>query len=233
MALDTIANNVAVAAGLAARLFQLGWIGSTQVGSDLEDAVKRFQRHFGLEQSGKFDRETTRVIEMPRYCGKPDVMAMTDVSRWSHKQIRWTVDEIPTGAPRTEIEAVFTLAWDAWARVCGIQPIRVGVNDGPNVLATFRELDGSGKTLAISEMPDGGPLMRRQTFDSLERWAKVPGPGRVDLFRVVCHEIGHAIGIGHLHAGCLMQPMYDPLIAFPQAGDIAEAELRYGKSTFG
>lgn len=52
-----------------------------------------------------------------------------------------------------------------------------------------------------------------------------------DLFQVVAHEIGHAIGLGHvssLVAAALMNPVYTEEFAGPQADDIAGARYLYG-----
>jgi hypothetical protein len=48
---------------------------------------------------------------------------------------------------------------------------------------------------------------------------------------VICHELGHALGLPHLNAGNLMAPYYDPDVTAPQKGDIEEIVKLYGKRT--
>lgn len=76
--------------------------------------------------------------------------------------------------------------------------------------------------------------VKHQRFDHMETWCYVSGTAvprdmRIDLGRVACHELGHVLGIPHIQAGNLMQPTYSYSIWTPQAGDIAEAQGRYGK----
>jgi len=46
---------------------------------------------------------------------------------------------------------------------------------------------------------------------------------------VICHELGHALGLAHLNFGALMAPYYDPNVSKPQAEDIEEISKLYGK----
>lgn len=50
------------------------------------------------------------------------------------------------------------------------------------------------------------------------------------LWTTICHEIGHAIGIGHGGLG-IMQPAHDPTVAALDDWDLAEVIRRYGEPT--
>jgi hypothetical protein len=95
-------------------------------------------------------------------------------------------------------------------------------------------IDGRNGILAQSELPIGfTPQFTRQIsqlYDTGENWTLSGNPpaNRIDLGRVMCHELGHAIGIGHITDGNLMAPMYSTQIALPRNGDVTEARARYG-----
>jgi hypothetical protein len=92
-------------------------------------------------------------------------------------------------------------------------------------------MDGQNGVLAESQLANGQSGQKWQRYDSGERWVNAERPNNfeIDLARVACHEIGHFIGIPHISQGNLLQPTYDVRIRKPQAGDIREAQARYGK----
>lgn len=160
-----------------------------------------------------------------RFCALPDRAALrTSICKWPHTKITWTLSGglLPGVSERTTLDA-FREAWESWRRVCGIEPVYVQ-SPRPNVLSTTGAIDGPGRTLAWSELPCGvqASATLTQKYDNREPWDADM------LLAVPCHEIGHALGLDHLAAGNLLAPFYDSRIKAPQAGDIAEAQKRYG-----
>ncbi|NDC10566.1 MAG: hypothetical protein EBZ75_14750, partial [Oxalobacteraceae bacterium] len=88
-------------------------------------------------------------------------------------------------------------------------------------------LDNKGGTLAWSELPCGVAenVQLDQMFDEAEDWSFNMAVA------VICHELGHALGLPHLANGNLMAPYYDPNVTKPQDGDVAEIIKLYGKRT--
>lgn len=120
-----------------------------------------------------------------------------------------------------------------WNNVCGI---RLKLTDDPNqahIIVGTGRIDGSLNTLAISELPCGFTRDRwraiNQKYDTSESWviSDTPPEGKIDAVRVICHELGHAIGISHIESGNLMAPVYSNSIRWPKSGDIVQAKSRY------
>jgi hypothetical protein len=173
-------------------------------------------------------------VDRRPFCGCPDALLRIETGhdRWPDAHVTWALAgpwDLP-GLSRADVEAVFGWAWSAWAGVCGVRPERVADPNAARVVIRLGTIDGPGRILAWSELADGTDRSKQQRYDRSEAWtvAESPADGRTDLARVACHEIGHALGLPHLAEGNLMQPLYDPHIRTPRAGDVDEAVRRYG-----
>ena len=209
-------------------LVQWGYLTSENVSDDeLTDAVSRYQAFNGLAADGVVGPRTVHQMTSPLRCGLPDMMLDASCA-WPHRKVTYLPRLQLPGITNEDMLRAFDQACQQWNAVCGIQLTRVGgkpaniVADsgtGPGV-----NLDGRGGTLAWSYLPCGqsanGSL--RQMYDTGESWSFQM------LVAVVCHEVGHAIGLSHLSAGNLLAPYYSAEITKPQAGDISEAVKRYG-----
>ena len=165
-----------------------------------------------------------------RLCGVEDRLgASGQMCRWPSLEITWSiVGNLPGIQPET-FKRVCGLAWDAWSNVCGIRPRFV---EGPSNLAIGIQTIGPGGVLADCELPCGASPQSRlkMRVDTAEAWVVADNPPatKVDLLRVLIHELGHGIGIPHIGTGNLMAPIYSTTVNRPMAGDISEAVARYG-----
>ncbi len=138
----------------------------------------------------------------------------------------------------------FERGWAKWAAVCDIAPSWTADANAADIVIGTGAIDGPSKVLAWTELPpEGGRpavggvtgrVVLHMRVDDAEMWS-APEPGQpipagtIDLGRTVCHEMGHALGLGHLQGPALMQPTYSEQIDAPLAPDIAEVVSRYGK----
>ncbi len=164
-----------------------------------------------------------------KICAVPDALGGGDC-QWPMREVTVYSEGL---LGRVDIEEATRQAVDGWNRVCGIN-LRPSANRATaHIVVTKGGIDGPAGTLAWSELPCfGGARIRQltQRYDINEAWviAENPAPHQIDLVRVMCHELGHAIGISHISNGNLMQPAYDGRIRWPKRGDIQEARSRYG-----
>lgn len=197
---------------------------------NLDDAIKNFQQHHGLQTNRGLDDETVRAIMAPRICGLPDVLPQTmDAERlckWPDGKIPYFVAAAFPGLTIDESYREFAAGVKPWADVANLQFIPVDSVAEARIVARIRRLDGPNGVLAQSELPCGGITQAKQDYDSSEAWNR-----SVMARLVVMHEVGHALGIGHIGSGNVMAPTYNGTLSAPQAGDIAEIVKRYGRST--
>ena len=219
-------------------LFDLGyfgkktWVVAQKISdAELKRAVKAYQKFNGLAQDGVVDDVTAHWISRRR-CGLPDfgLTAAGRTCKWPMKEISYYHEIKMPGLKDHQVAEAYDVAFSQWAEICDIEPQRVDAADQANIYAQSGvgrscNLDGRGGTLAWSELPCGVTkhVQLDQMFDEAEPWSFNMAVA------VICHELGHALGLGHLNAGNLMAPYYDPNLTTPQAGDIAEMVKLYGK----
>uniref|UniRef100_A0A3B3ZCJ6 Peptidase metallopeptidase domain-containing protein n=1 Tax=Periophthalmus magnuspinnatus TaxID=409849 RepID=A0A3B3ZCJ6_9GOBI len=199
-------------------------------------ALRDFQRLSGLPVTGVFDEATKKAMNQPR-CGVPDIEAeirhlATAVSKrrrsgrdvgvgymaFSKTVLRWRLigEGYSSQLSVEEQRYVFRLAFRMWSEVCPLEfiedtaspleevDIRLGFGTGRH-LGCKQRFDGSGREFAHAW------FLGDIHFDDDEHFTG-PNAGKgISLLKVAVHEIGHVLGLPHIHRpGSIMQPSYLP-----------------------
>lgn len=135
----------------------------------------------------------------------------------------------------TVVENAFA-AWSAIANITFVQVADDGAafnaaTSSGDIRLGGHAFDGPSGVLAHGYYPpiNGNSAAGDIHFDVDELWKlSFGGPG-FNLFQVLAHEIGHAIGLAHSSVpGSLMNAFYTEAFSGPQADDIAGAQFIYG-----
>lgn len=220
-------------------LFHLGYFDGkawkdvrTTSASALIKVVKTYQKFNGLEATGHVDELTAHRLSRRR-CGLPDF----GIKAASGRDCKWPMTDITyyheislPGLSDEQVRLAYDTAFNQWAEICAIEPKRVERKEIANIYARSGRgkkynLDSRGGTLAWSELPCdvAKNVQLDQMYDEAEDWSFSMAVA------VMCHELGHALGLGHLNFGALMAPYYDPNVTKPQSEDIEEICRLYGK----
>lgn len=166
-----------------------------------------------------------------RLCGFDDALAATgQMYKWPSPDVSWCIVADLPGFARESFKAACDAAWFMWTKVCGIRP-RFVDGSSANIIIGIQTL-GPGGVLADCGIPTWNSMQEslRMRVDTAEAWTRSKNPPRdkVDLDRVVAHELAHGCGMFHIARGNLLADIYSSSIFEPQSADILEMRLRYG-----
>ncbi len=172
----------------------------------------------------------TKVLakeEAPIYfCGRVEELVDNLNTRpWPLKQLSWNVNTqgYKGGISEIRLQEAFKVAWAAWGAYLDMTVVNTLDPSKAHVVSKFGTIDGGGNVLAWSELSDGTLVPKNQLYDAGEAWEIEANPTQIDLVRVACHEIGHALGLTHDDPGshALMAPVYDRQVRFPTSRDVS------------
>lgn len=151
--------------------------------------------------------------------------AATNVCRWNHAPISIAHRMVLPRANITaeQVSQLFRQCVAAWSSVCRID-LRFQDDPNANILANVDAMDGPGGVLGESYLPCGNVNPRTQLtqrYDTGENWTLS------FLYRVILHEVGHALGLPHAPQGSAVMSPYLTDFATPQGWDIQQMQQRY------
>ncbi|XP_073685321.1 collagenase 3-like [Garra rufa] len=211
----------------------------------LPGKLEEMQMFFGLEVTGKLDKETLEVMMKPR-CGVPDVRTkrfrasysrFRRTPKWKNNKVTYRIVNYTPDMTKAEVDKSIARALQVWAAVTPLKFTRVkrGIAD---IMISFaikdhgdgEIFDGPQGILAHANYPGSG-LGGDAHFDDDESFTFRSDKGFV-LFLVAAHEFGHSLGLDHSDIpNDLMFPTYnfiDPDNSPLSSNDIEEIRSIYG-----
>ncbi|XP_036406886.1 matrix metalloproteinase-17b [Megalops cyprinoides] len=216
--------------------------GQLQAWTAVTQAVKAMQKFAGLKDTGVVDEDTLNLMRTPR-CSLPDEdvkhthsldsqmplhRQKRGTSTWTHRNINWRLRSYPVSSvlSREMIRSLVFYALRVWAEPTQLEFHEVGSPGAADLQVDFLHgshgdgypFDGLGGAVGHAFFPSDPKRAGGVHLDSEEDWAfRQPASEGTDLFTVLVHEFGHALGLSHSSARrSVMRPYYqgpagDPL----------------------
>lgn len=168
------------------------------------------------------------------FCGNPELFGDGSPQfRLNNQRPKFCVREGLPGISREQLIAACVDAFGRWSAVCDMLFTPTDDPNAAQFLIFTNRFDGPSGVLADCMLPSPGIRRQDMRLDLSEKWVVSDNPpaGRINLLAVLCHEMGHGIGLTHLPQSPppdLLEPTYRADINRPQATEIAIVQKLYG-----
>lgn len=236
--------------------------GQLQAWTAVTQAVKKMQSFAGLDETGILDEETLQLMQTPR-CSLPDdddddqtihsaqhadtqnQRMKRAVSTWTRRNINWRLRSYPVSSKlsRETIRSLVFYALRVWADPTLLEFHEVRGPEGADLQIDFLHgphgdgypFDGAGGSVGHAFFPSDPNRAGGVHLDAEEDWAfRQPATEGTDLFTVLVHELGHALGLTHSSARrSVMRPYYQGPLGDPLHFSLGHQDLQHITALYG
>ncbi|KAK9890647.1 hypothetical protein WA026_012006 [Henosepilachna vigintioctopunctata] len=181
----------------------------------LSDALKVVQRFGAIEETGKLDNATLKLMASPR-CGNPDIIQGKRTKRftfgsegWNKRYITYYIANWSSRLGEERVNRLIAKALKTWGAYGALKISRKQTPDADIIVSFARgahndpfPFDGPGYVLAHAYFPNEGSSFSGDIhFDDDEDWVETTPQQELDrgtdFYTVALHELGHSLGLGH------------------------------------